>query len=288
MPLNYSSPNLQDSVFLNLKTDFTKLKYGMDRPQGGSSDQPFVKFPIIDDQNVAQSIRDYYNSNRTSLDFPIRGGAASAAIGQQYLSPAAQVDALRISKFLESDPRGIAFLKKQVFLQKSNPRIETQATYQTKDNLTEQIYTGTIPNTWIYNSTGKNTLYSVSTAGTGTYGDRLGLNAFQPGQKFYAATVGAQALPSNNGKTNRLVGFYKTKMVSALRDSSLSDITLYNDLGFSLNRNILFDYLQGPGSVYGTGKTVIRRFVDSTKLSNQFTLSYDQLMDPNRKATKLR
>jgi hypothetical protein len=277
--------NVRQTELFELKTDFKTLKYGMDRPGGGSSDQPYVRFPI-DDKNVIQSIRDYYNTNRTSLDFPMRGGAASAITGQQYLSPAAQVDALRIFKFLKDNPRGKAFLTKQVLLQRSNPRIETQATYQTKDNLTNQIYTGTIPNTWVYNSTGANTLYSVTTAGTGTYGDRIGLNAFQPGQKFYADTVAAQALPSNNGKTNRLVAFYKTKMVSALRNSALADITLYNDLGFSLNRNILFDYLQGPGSVYGAGKTVIRRFVDSTKLSNQFTLTYDQLSDPNRTATK--
>ena len=277
--------NVRQTELFELKTDFKTLKYGMDRPGGGSSDQPYVRFPI-DDKNVAQSIRDYYNTNRTSLDFPMRGGAASSITGQQYLSPAAQVDALRIFKFLKDDPRGKAFLTKQVLLQRSNPRIETQATYQTKDNLSNQIYTGTIPNTWVYNSTGANTLYSVTTAGTGTYGDRIGLNAFQPGQKFYADTVAAQALPSNNGKTNRLVAFYKTKMVSALRNSALADITLYNDLGFSLNRNILFDYLQGPGSVYGAGKTVIRRFVDSTKLSNQFTLTYDQLSDPNRTATK--
>lgn len=277
--------NVRQTELFELKTDFKTLKYGMDRPGGGSSDQPYVRFPI-DDKNVAQSIRDYYNTNRTSLDFPMRGGAASSITGQQYLSPAAQVDALRIFKFLKDDPRGKAFLTKQVLLQRSNPRIETQATYQTKDNLSNQIYTGTIPNTWVYNSTGANTLYSVTTAGTGTYGDRIGLNAFQPGQKFYADTVAAQALPSNNGKTNRLVAFYKTKMVSALRNSALADITLYNDLGFSLNRNILFDYLQGPGSVYGAGKTVIRRFVDSTKLSNQFTLTYDQLSDPNRTSTK--
>jgi len=277
--------NIRQKELFEIKTDFKTLKYGMDRPGGGSSDQPYVKFPI-DDQNVAQSIRDYYNTNRTSLDFPIRGGSAASITGQQYLSPAAQVDALRISKFLKDDPRGKAFLTKQVLLQKSNPRIETQYTYQTRDNLADQIYTGTVPNTWVYNATGANTLYSVATAGTGTHGNRAGLNAFQPGQKFYADTVGAQALPSNNGKTNRLVAFYKTKMVSTLTNSALADVTLYNDLGFSLNRNILFDYLQGPGSTYGTGKTVIRRFVDSTKLSNQFTLTYDKLMDPNRKATK--
>ena len=278
--------NVRQSELIELKTDFRTLKYGMDRPGGGNSGQPYVKFPI-DDTNVVASIREYYNTNRTSLDFPIRGGSANSIVGQSYSTPAGQIDALRISKFLKDDPRGKAFLRKQVYLQKSNPRIETAATYQTKDNLTDQNYTGTIPNTWVYNSSGNNTLYSVLYSGTGTYGDRIGLNAFQPFQKYYAATVGAQALPSNNGKTNRLVAFYRTKMVSNLRNSTLSDVTLYNDLGFSLNRNILFDYLQGPGSTYGAGKTVIRRFVDSTKLTNNLTLSYDQLMDPNRVATKL-
>jgi hypothetical protein len=45
----------------------------------------------------------------------------------------------------------------------------------------------------------------------------------------------------------------------------------------SLNKSILFDYIQGPGSTYGVGKTVVRRATDTTLVSNILTLTYDQI-----------
>jgi hypothetical protein len=59
---------------------------------------------------------------------------------------------------------------------------------------------------------------------------------------------------------------------------NVPDINLVNTLGISLNRNMIFQYLGGPGSVYGIGTTTIPRVVDTTKLRSATAMNYDLLM----------
>jgi hypothetical protein len=270
MPLNYNSPNLQDSVFLDQKTDFTTLKYGMDQPQGGNSGLPYVKFPMQDAGPVTNSILQFYQRNRNSLDYPIRGGSElDPGTGTARRTLTGEIDQLRISKFLKDSSRGPAFLKKQVELQKTNPRMETTQGYQSTSF-------GSIPNTWIYDPSGKNLLSAVLTSGTGYHPDRIGINGFQF-QNFYAATIQKQFTTVNGKDRNRLIAFYQTKMFNSNREVRFTDPNLYNTLGMSLNKSILFDYIQGPGSTYGVGKTVVRRATDTTLVSNILTLTYDQI-----------
>ena len=270
MPLNYNSPNLRDSVFLEQKTDFTTLKYGMDQPQGGNSGLPYVKFPMQDAGPVTNSILQFYQQNRNSLDYPVRGGGAVDSLtGGPRKTLTSEVDQLRISKFLKDGARGPAFLQKQVQLQKTNPRIETTQGYQATSF-------GSIPNTWIYDPSGKTTLSAVLSSGTGYHPDRIGLNGFQF-QNFYAATIQKQFTTVNGKDRNRLLAFYQTKMFNSNREVRFTDPNLYNTLGMSLNKSILFDYIQGPGSTYGVGKTVVRRVNDTTLVSNILTLTYDQI-----------
>lgn len=270
MPLNYNSPNLRDSVFLEQKTDFTTLKYGMDQPQGGNSGLPYVKFPMQDAGPVTNSILQFYQLNRNSLDYPVRGGGAVDSLtGGPRKTLTSEIDQLRISKFLKDPSRGPAFLQKQVQLQKTNPRMETTQGYQATSF-------GSIPNTWIYDPSGKTTLSAVLTSGTGYHPDRIGLNGFQF-QNFYAATIQKQFTTVNGKDRNRLLAFYQTKMFNSNREVRFTDPNLYNTLGMSLNKGILFDYIQGPGSTYGVGKTVVRRANDTTLVSNILTLTYDQI-----------
>ena len=270
MPLNYNSPNLQDSVFLDQKTDFTTLKYGMDQPQGGNSGLPYVKFPMQDAGPVTNSILQFYQRNRNSLDYPIRGGSElDPGTGTARRTLTGEIDQLRISKFLKDGSRGPAFLKKQVELQKTNPRMETTQGYQATSF-------GSIPNTWIYDPSGKNLLSAVLTSGTGYRPDRIGINGFQF-QNFYAATIQKQFTTVNGKDRNRLIAFYQTKMFNSNREVRFTDPNLYNTLGMSLNKSILFDYIQGPGSTYGVGKTIVRRATDTTLVSNILTLTYDQI-----------
>jgi hypothetical protein len=270
MPLNYNSSNLTDSVFLNQKTDFTTLKYGMDQPQGGNSGLPYVKFPMQDAGPVTNSILQFYQKNRNSLDYPMRGGSElDPGTGTARRTLTGEIDQLRISKFLKDGAKGPAFLKKQVELQKTNPRMETTQGYQSTSF-------GSIPNTWIYDPSGKNLLNAVLSSGTGYHPDRIGINGFQF-QNFYAATIQKQFTTVNGKDRNRLIAFYQTKMFNSSREVIFTDPNLYNTLGMSLNKSILFDYIQGPGSTYGVGKTVVRRAADTTLVSNILTLTYDQI-----------
>jgi hypothetical protein len=208
MPLNYNSPNLRDSVFLEQKTDFTTLKYGMDQPQGGNSGLPYVKFPMQDAGPVTNSILQFYQQNRNSLDYPVRGGGAVDSLtGGPRKTLTSEVDQLRISKFLEDGARGPAFLQKQVQLQKTNPRIETTQGYQATSF-------GSIPNTWIYDPSGKTTLSAVLSSGTGYHPDRIGLNGFQF-QNFYAATIQKQ-FTTVKGKRDMFVRVVSTGSIQGL------------------------------------------------------------------------
>jgi hypothetical protein len=161
MALNYNSPNLSDSVFLKQQTDFTTLKYGMDQPQGGSSGLPYIKFPIQDAGPVTNSILQFYQKNRNSLDYPVRGGGElDSFLGNTRKTLTSEKDYDRIKMFLKDGAKGPAFLKKQVELQKTNPRMETTQGYQATSF-------GSIPNTWIYDPSGKNMLSAVLSSGTG-------------------------------------------------------------------------------------------------------------------------
>ena len=278
MPLNYNSPNLRDSVFLEQKTDFTTLKYGMDQPQGGNSGLPYVKFPMQDAGPVQPSILQFYQKNRNGLDYPIRGGSElDPGTGTARRTLTGEIDQLRISKFLKDGAKGPAFLKKQVELQKTNPRMETTQGYQATSF-------GSIPNTWIYDPSGKNLLNAVLTSGTGYRPDRIGINGFQF-QNFYAATIQKQFTTIDGKDRNRLIAFYQTKMFNSNREVVFSDPNLYNTLGMSLNKSILFDYAQGPGSTYGIGKTTVRRATDTTLVSNILTLTYDQIKQQQTNGT---
>jgi len=49
-----------------------------------------------------------------------------------------------------------------------------------------------------------------------------------------------------------------------------SNIVAVNDLGISRNKLLLFDYLTGPGSVYGIGSTRIRRYEDTRQAAEDW------------------
>jgi hypothetical protein len=86
---------------------------------------------------------------------------------------------------------------------------------------------------------------------------------------------------NNNPASNRLVNLNALKMTSTtsqfINPVNVPDINLVNTLGISLNRNILFQYLGGPGSTYGIGTTSIKRVVDTTVVKNFRVMGYDLL-----------
>jgi hypothetical protein len=67
--------------------------------------------------------------------------------------------------------------------------------------------------------------------------------------------------------------------------NDVANIETVNTLGISLNKNLIFQYLGGPGSSYGIGVTTIKRAVDTTqlgtKLGSRKAMVYDQLRAQN-------
>lgn len=260
---------------IDLKTNLKSIKYGSDQPGGGWSGQPFIQFPI-EDSGTPLTILDFYKGNRTNPDFPIRGGGLKFDLGTQTFTLSSQIDKSRIKKFFESKPRGTAFLQKQMGLQLSNPKIETGNSFQVVPN--SNVIAGLLENTRIYNN-GINTLTQVGLQGTGTHLVRHGIFPIDLSSKYYRDIVGAQNI-NNNSSTNRLLILQKLKLSTNAARAAVS-IDQTNKLGISLNRNMLFNYLGGPNSVYGIGSTTIRRYEDTSKASKvntTFSMTYDAIM----------
>jgi len=263
---------------LDLKTDLKSLKYGKDRPGGGDSKQPYIKTDI-------NTVDRGFNELRLTKfdDGLIRGGAIGAL-------NASVVDTLRIGKFFLDLPKGPLFLAKQVGLQFSNPRLETKKIALSQGsgilnfigNLANKINNNFGP-TRIYNL-GINTLAQVPVNAFGKHFNRHGLIPVQDDSTKYFAVV------SNNNKSdqnvaepsNRLVGL-KNKLLGKPVAPQSRTFGLLNTLtssigsifGFSnplkaltANQLTIDDYLGGPGSVYGIGRTVIRRY-DYTDVKDQ-------------------
>ena len=250
---------------INFKTNLTSLRFGMDQPGGGDSGQPFIQAPI-ETVNTPTNFKDFYERNRTSLDYPIRGGVISSLVNGASTTTAAVIDADRIKKFFKSEPRGAAFISKQKGLQLSNPRTQVPNSLQF---VGLGIGNAVIPVTQVYDP--RNTIAQVGVQGTGTHYNRHGVSPtiYQPIQATYQYVVGA---PANNREgTNRLSILRALKLVGSRNflvspDATLAagvDPALVDRLGISTIQNQLFNYSGGPGSLYGDGFTRIFRYTDT-------------------------
>jgi hypothetical protein len=231
-----------------------------------------------DTPNATGTVQPIYRPGSTGgLDFPIRGGQLEFNLGTQSFTVSSRIDRSRIRKFFEDKPRGTAFIQKQVGLQLSNPKIETGNTlFGIPQGLP---YPGLLENTRVYNL-GANTLAQVGVSGTGFHANRAGLVPFNLFEKFYYSIVNAQNV-NNQKASNRLINLMALKMTTGdpfANPANIPDINLVNTLGISLNRNMIYQYLGGPGSVYGVGTTTIPRVVDTTKLTSRSVMTYDNLM----------
>jgi hypothetical protein len=277
---------------LDLKTDLKALKYSNDQPGGGWSGLPYIKTNIPPTNLVVGSpdtSQDGFNpiyrpGSTGGLDFPIRGGEVNFSIGTQTFTLSSKLDRTRIQRFFQDKKRGETFLRKQIGLQLTNPKIETGNSFQVAPQ--SNILPGLLENTRIYNN-GANTLLQVGLQGTGTHLPRHGIIPFDYASKYYSDIVGAQnknPLVESAFKVNRLVILQKLKLAQRPQFENV-DINTVNKLGIALNRDTLFRYLGGPGSTYGIGTTLIRRSPDSdtSRASSKFrsgvSMTYDQIMN---------
>lgn len=262
---------------IDLQTNLKSLKYGLDRPGGGSSGLPYVQFPLP--ENASTEVLEFYENNRTNLDFPIRGGGFNLGDVGPYVGQAAKYDRLRIERFLKDSPRGTIFILKQQALQLANPKIQVGAQINLDLGVLPFRYVGNLENTRIYNG-GKNTLAQVGVQGSGIHFDRHGMVPINPYQQtyIYVANDNNNSL-TNNGVPlgNRLYNLYQTKIATQGRirlDSQDVNLGTLNTLGISRNPDLLIQYPGGPSSVGGLGLTTIHRRVNSVISTLRTELSY--------------
>jgi hypothetical protein len=286
---------------LDLKTDLKSLKYGSDRPGGGDSGQPYQKVDI----NKVDSGFNRFRMTKFD-DGLVRGGVVGAA-------NAAVVDTLRIGKFLTDFPKGPLFIVKQIGLQMSNPVLETKKLKTDSPvkgggllrnvgnfiiNTANKIVNAVGP-TRIYNL-GINTLAQVPAGAFGQHFNRHGLLPVQNEQTKYLAVV----QNNNNEENNRLTGLRnrfglgtnydlnkgniklrkkEQKTLSAIAATFAGGIPFANSVFNDIQNSRIADYIGGPNSVYGIGRTLIQRVPERTNDS----LKIDYAKNKNFNATHI-
>jgi hypothetical protein len=182
------------SKLVKLKTDLKSLKYGHDRQGDGNSGQPYITAPIPNRLSTS-----------SSDDGFIRGGWTLA-------NKASKEDSLRIKKFFNDKPKGPLFIKRQIGLQLTNPKLETRTVNLNGFGLLGGLLTlgfnafnQLLPGpTRIYND-GKNTLAQIPVNAFGTHFERHGLSPVQDDNTKYLAV----AYNNNKNGNNRLLALKK-------------------------------------------------------------------------------
>ena len=233
------------SLFKKLQDGDTRLKslkFGNDRPKGGSSRQPYIKKGLVND-TLNPSL---YN------DFILRGG---------ILAPlSAAEDVARLTKYFTDlqNPNGILFSAKQNILSRTGTKTEA--------SLSQPGYGGGVFNEGIYtplstigqafvgltgvhlNKQGIDPTGLIPGLGIVTYQDAIKQNQFSRGPRF----------DFSDNRLTSLVGYSVT-------DTFFPDISFNGVKNYQLlpNSSTLISYGGGAGSNVGFGKTNIKFATDN-------------------------
>lgn len=230
---------------IDLKTDLKSLKYGNDRPGGGSSNQPYIVTPIPNDLS--------YNGP----DFLLRQGALQASL----------TDSERIFKFF-SDPKsvkGLLFTTKQIALERQNPKLVGINRIYLPTNTISQVG---------LNATG----FHLNKQGL----DPFELGYAQGGRRGYYYSTINQTLSGNNVE-NRLTIAYTAKIANqSLGTLAINPfgIASYDPGGSALN-NMLLSYSGGPDAPLGLGTTRIKLAGDGSGSPRDRTNTYKLASQPS-------
>ena len=251
------------SQLLNLQTDLKSLRFGNDRPEGGSSQQPYVKTAIPpQDEGYAEAMNVLGTPIGTGTDALIRGGIASAEHVARDLE--------RIGKwfFDTTSPRGLQFVANQGILAEISVR--TQASKGAK------------PNQGFYSPL--QTLYQIGTNNIGGHSNRFLNGLLNPlkqtrGYLDSTGTPGASNITTNfvtdriiggdDGSENRLVLLNEIKQLNLDTSKTqagatkISKALLNNSIQISSTTDIL-NYQGGPNSILGAGNTQIKFATNQT------------------------
>ena len=234
------------ALFEKLKdTKLKSLKFG-EKGTKGDSTKPY----IVTDINTVDTPLNKFRLTKFD-DGLIRGGAVGAA-------NASIMDTLRVGKFLTDFPKGPLFIVKQVGLQLTNSPLETKQmpTNRVGKGIIGKVAAGVsnVANklnnliggpTRIYNL-GINTLAQVPVNAFGGHINRHGfLPKLDPTQKYESVVT-----ENNKGNNNRLQGLY-----NKFFQSNSSGTTFRSNVF----EQVISDNFGGAKSVYGIGRTTIRR-----------------------------
>lgn len=258
---------------INLTTDLKSLRYGADRPGGGSSGLPYIISPLPDTPGAQSSqFTDYYALNRNTQDFPIRGGSIEldGATGLTT-TPAGRIDRARIEAFMRDPARGKIFLLKQTGLQLTNPKMQVPGTIQLA-NTNREI--GILESTRVYNPTGLTTILQTAAQGTGVHIVRHGITPDYTG--FFTLGYEYFARENNDDLSNRLILLRNSKLRTDA-PISIGYGGKASDYGISTITSEILNYEGGPGSTYGIGRTIVRRAANTNtgRAYNTVAFNYD-------------
>ena len=240
---------------ISKKTDLRSLRYGNDRPGGGSSGQPYIQKSIPSPEEDPSNI-----FNTGGKDILLRGGILAPIKGVNDVSRLSQMF------FDFKSPSGPLFTAKQNLLSRTS--VKTEASKGAG-------YGGGGVNQGVYLPT--STIAQAGVGFTGTHLNLLGLNPFDPVSPDRGGTRSPLGLNSyfnivknQDTENNRLVG-----LQDAI-SSGKSKIKFGGQKGVDLNINggtILLEYGGGPGSILGIGKTKIKFADQRTGDNNPLAVS---------------
>ena len=239
-------------LLLTLKTNLKSLRYGHDRPGGGSSNQPYIQVNTKNSFDLATE--ELGISGGT--DYLLRGGSLTLKRSLQDVS--------RLGKWgLDGTPPGILGL---LFTAKQNTLSETNVRTQA----------GGILNQGVYNPLG--TLLQVGTVAFGDHLNKQGLDptGLTPSSLVtYSDVVNPKALGNafsikaiNN---NRLVQLAYRKIKNSYADESSISL-VKNNITEGIDSPSFISYRGGPGSVLSIGSTNIRFSDQRTGESNPLSV----------------
>jgi len=233
---------------IDLKSNLKNLKFGKDKPGGGSSNQPYIQSDIPDNGSILPD----------SPDFLLRGGLRNPID--------AAVDVVRLGKYFIDlkSPSGLLFIAKQNLLSRNAVRTEASGV------LNEFIYTPL------------STLAQAGVNGLGLHFNKQGLNPIPglPGSiKTYEDSILNREFLSTEVSSNRLVSLFKVKIRGTQNASSINGIN-----SFKIDPINLLEYTGGPGSILGIGKTRFKFSTTVPTINNQGknTTGLNQLEETDR------
>ena len=247
----------------DLKTFRQKsFKFGegsaFDQPGGSFSKMPYLyngflsadnlpDVPNPSDQSFMSKVGDFVDSATDGL---IRGGLITS------IKRSGQ-DLLRIGKWMVDGPKGPVWLLTQTGLNRSNPKIQEKGASLFGVDLGGNSRT--------YNPLGLNTLAQTLTSFSGLHINRAGL--WPLGDKNYGVEIGYGVDSTNQNKyewtvkdtANINVGtdWFKENRLLHLHFHLKGDI---GDGDRPEPNSVLYEYSGGPHSVYGIGKTTLKRY----------------------------